>query len=266
MAIRDSDTDNLKPIPDPTELTDIAIAKAVTLMREYVDGQVRVRDAKDEAAKESLASHVREHAQYHVVEQDALLSKVHGHWDRDDDNHHVTEQKFQEFELRRTEDSVATRSAITTALDAVNRERVLHNTSHDREHVLSTLAIGKAEQANDVRFASVNEFRGQLNDMIRTLASKDAVEAHVKDTDRRWDENRKDLDRRFDALTKLTQERFESNRAAIVMLERVDVKQEGKGIGQAAVVAAIIAVVGLFATVLGIIVVLSNILTTNATV
>jgi len=100
------------------------------------------------------------------------------------------------------------------------------------------MAIGKAEQANDKRFESANAFREQINDILRAVATKEALEALQKEIDRR----------------------FEDTRLSIRTLETTDVKAEGKGIGQSALIAYIVAGV----SILGSLVVLSNLLTTAA--
>ncbi len=149
--------------------------------------------------------------------------------------------------------------AVRTALAAVDRERIIHagahereHTGHQREHALANLAIEKAESATDKRFASTNAYREQINDMIRNLASRELVDGLVKDVDRRFEEQRKDTERRHEEL-----------RHAIATLERTDVKAEGRGLGQGAVVAYIVTAFGLISVVLGIVIVLSNVLTSK---
>ncbi len=150
-------------------------------------------------------------------------------------------------------------TAVKTALAAVATEREIHAKAHEkehdghqREHGLNNLAIDKAESANDKRFSSTNAYREQLNEMIRQLAPKEALDVFVKDVDRRFEESRKDRERRHEEL-----------RHAISALERTDVKAEGKGIGQGAVVAYIVTAIGLVGSVLAIVIVLSNALTTG---
>ncbi len=147
--------------------------------------------------------------------------------------------------------------SVVTALDAVNNERTIHAAAHAREHeghqgvhVFGQLAIDKAEQATDKRFSSVNATREQMADIIRSLASKDTVDGMASDMTRRWEENRKELDRRFD-----------EQRIAITNIEKGDVKGEGKELGRSATVALIIGAVSFAATVLGIIIVVSNLAT-----
>ncbi len=145
--------------------------------------------------------------------------------------------------------------AVKTALAAVDRERNIHADAHDREHLghlrehgLNNLAIEKAESATDKRFASTNAFREQLNDMIRQLAPKETLDVFTKEVDRRFEDARKDTERRHEEL-----------RQAITTLERTDVKAEGKGIGQGAMIAYIVTAI----SVLGSLIVLVNLLTAS---
>ncbi len=126
--------------------------------------------------------------------------------------------------------------AITTALKAVATEREIHAKAHEkeheghqREHGLNNQAIDKAEAANDKRFDAANGLRGVYEARINAAATKEAVE-----------DLRKELDRR------------------IGVVERNDVKAEGKGMGQGATVAYIVTAVGLVGSVLAIIIVVSN--------
>ncbi len=143
--------------------------------------------------------------------------------------------------------------AVKTALAAVDRERKIHAEAHEREHeghqrehMLANLAIEKAESATDKRFASTNAYREQISDMIRNLARRESLESLEKEVDRRFEEQRKDTERRHEEM-----------RQALTTLEKTDVKAEGKGIGQAAIIAYIVA--GL--SVVGSLVVVVNVLT-----
>lgn len=113
---------------------------------------------------------------------------------------------------------------------------------HAREHGLNDLAVSKSEVAYDKRFEAVNEFRDQLRDQAGTFASTERVETMQRDMDRR----------------------FEEHRLSITNLEKGDVKQEGRGIGQGAVIAAIVTVITVVGGLLGIVIVLSNLLTKSA--
>lgn len=129
--------------------------------------------------------------------------------------------------------------AIKTALSAVAREREIHaaahikeHEGHQREHGLNNLAIDKAEAAADKRFTAANGYRDVFESRVQAAATKEALEALRKEFDRR-----------------------------MTVVERNDVKAEGKGIGQGSVVAYIVTVFGLIATVLTIVIVLANVLT-----
>ncbi len=99
------------------------------------------------------------------------------------------------------------------------RERAIHSEAHDREHLshlrehgLNNLAIEKAESANDKRFSAANGYREAYESRVQAAATKEALDALRTEVDRR-----------------------------MTVLERNDVKAEGKGMGQGAVVAYIAA-------------------------
>ncbi len=196
------------------------------------------------------AAHAREHKQETEAIDKALVAKSEQqqqHNEAHDKAHDSHEEKHR-----------AENEAIGTALAALDRERKIHAEAHDREHLghqrehgLNNLAIDKAEAATDKRFTAVNGTRDQMSDLIRSLASKDTVDGLANDHSRRWEELRKELDRRF-----------EEQRAAISALQLGDSKQEGRGLGQAATIALIVTAVGFVGTVLGIVIVISNVATT----
>lgn len=131
------------------------------------------------------------------------------------------------------------RTALAAALADHQREHIVHEQSHGREHQLAEQASAKAELSLDKRLHAVNEFREQLREQATHLATQEAFDAYRGETDRRFNE-----------ATARTDERFESNRKRIEAIEKGDVKAEGRGLGQSATIAAI--VLGL--TVAGVIV------------
>jgi hypothetical protein len=130
---------------------------------------------------------------------------------------------------------------------AHQREHTAHADAHAREHALNEIALGKASMANDARFHDLNEFRETLRDQADKLASQESMDAM-----------RVEIDRRFAEATKRTDERFESNRQRIEVLEKGDVKAEGKGLGQSATVAWIVTGLTVLSVVIGIILSLLN--------
>jgi hypothetical protein len=147
----------------------------------------------------------------------------------------------------------AEKSAIETALAAVAHERVAHVTAHEaahdahnrehsldnksqierdehheREHKLEAVARDKAEEAVNVRLEQMNEFRSSLADQATTFVRKDTYDALVE---------------------------------RVITIEKLDIKGEGKSLGQGAVIAAIVGSVGFVGTLLGLIVVLANVVT-----
>ena len=88
-------------------------------------------------------------------------------------------------------------------------------------------ALDKAVESMDRRLEGMNEFRASLRDQASTFVRLDT----------------------FDAL-----------RDRVIAIEKLDIKGEGKSLGQGAVIAAIIAAVGFVLTLLTLAVVVSNLL------
>ncbi len=201
------------------------------------------------STEERLESHRREHEQQQVAIDLAMAAAR-----QMQDQHNIGHEAAH---VAHAEKHGAEDLAVQTALTAVGRERAIHAEAHERDHVghqrehgLNNLAIDKAESATDKRFSVANGYKEQINELVRTLASRDSVDVITKDVDRRFEESRKDRERRHEEL-----------RLAISTLERTDVKAEGKGIGQGAMVAYIVTAVGLVGSVLAILIVLSNVVT-----
>ncbi len=230
---------------------------------ERLEAHRRQHELEQEAIATAMSSEVRQQAQHdlahktaheahdekHKAEGDAVHTAlaavdrertihVEAH-DREHKGHGLVHEQEQK--------------AVTTALAAVGRERDIHAEAHKREHELNQTAIEKAERANDARFMSVNGTRDQLNDLVRRLATKESVDALTADKTRRWEDLRKELDRRFD-----------EQRSAITAIEKGDVKQEGKGIGQAWVFAGLATVISVVGVILGILIIVVNFATKSA--
>lgn len=156
---------------------------------------------------------------------------------------------------------IADVTAVTVALDDHHREHSVHEQAHDREHDSVSVALSKAENATERRFESVNEFRSQLKDQAASLATREAVETLALTIDRRMNEINKTTADWREAFSKSMADRFDAQGRAIIAIEKGDVKQEGKGIGQGAAIAAIVGAVGFAATLLGLLIVVANLLT-----
>jgi len=148
------------------------------------------------------------------------------------------------------------REASKVALAGVDRLGVLHSQAHDREHAAHETrhqdqaeALIKAEQSVDKRLESMNEFRDQLREQASRFVTSDAMGVL-----------RSELDRRFTDILDQVLSKHEENRKRIEAIEKTDFKQEGKGLGQAATVAAILSAIAAIGSVLSIILVLGQLL------
>jgi hypothetical protein len=119
----------------------------------------------------------------------------------------------------------AQKGLVKSSLEDHHREHLTHEASHAREHTLVSEALSKAESAMDKR----------LEGIVSLFAERD-----------------KAYGERFDAVLR-----------AITVIEKGDVKQEGRSLGQGATIAVIVGVVTFVGTVLGIIVLLANLTTAS---
>lgn len=113
--------------------------------------------------------------------------------------------------------------AVDTALEALDTNRDTHDQAHQREHSMSSEALVKAESSMDKRLESVAKL--------------------LEERDKAWGV------------------RFEDTLRAITNIEKLDVKAEGKSLGQGTVIAIIVTAISVVGTILGIIIVLSNLVT-----
>ena len=125
----------------------------------------------------------------------------------------------------RTEDEPVTRREVEMRWAAHGDLHGAHERAHDREHAMTAEALDKAVQSMDRRLEGMNEFRASLKDQAGTFVRMDTYQAL--------------LDR-------------------VIAIEKSDVKGEGKALGQAATVGAIIAAIGVAATVVSLVVLLAG--------
>ncbi len=201
------------------------------------------------AADERAETHLREHKQESEALDKALVAEA-----RAQQQHNVAHDKAHDAH---EEKHRAENVAVETALAGVDRERNIHAAAHQREHEghqrehgLNNLAIDKAEAATDKRFYGVNGTRDQMAEVIRGFATRESVDALTADKTRRWEELRKELDRRF-----------AEQQSLITGVREADIKAEGKGMGQAATIAAILGSVTAATAIIGLIIVIANLLT-----
>lgn len=197
----------------------------------------------------SEATHRREHDAH-----DLTHASEHSH---EEEETRLRESQLDLAIAAHAKEHAAAEMAVRTALASVEKLAVIHAEAHTREHSAheqrhldAAVAVAKAEASVDRRLEQMNEFRGQLRDQQATFVTIDRIDVMQAASDRR-----------FSDVTKHTDDRYEENRRRIELLEKGDVKQEGKGLGQSAVVAIIVGAIGLFATVLSIIIILANIAT-----
>lgn len=107
---------------------------------------------------------------------------------------------------------------------------------HQREHDLLNRATDVAATTLDKRVEALNEFRAQLSEQSKSFTTRDLHDKLDQDFNRRLGTV---IDR-------------------VILLEKGNVKEEGKNIGQAATIATIIAAISLGGVVLSILI---NVLT-----
>lgn len=151
-------------------------------------------------------------------------------------NIQLTEAKFVTFQVM-----IASQAdKVALALEATEK-------AIDKAERATEKAIDKAEAANDKRFASVNEFRAQLADMIARLATLERVDLLHAQTQQRINEVNENLQRQLNDHVKMNQ----------VLSTRVT-ELESFARGAGANKNSIIASIGAVGVLIGILVVIMN--------
>lgn len=217
---------------EPVKQSEIADAVAAAARQREIDARW---EAHLLAHDQHNAAHALEHT--HEKETTRLREEALGVASKVHDGIHESERK-----------------SVATALAQVERLADVHSEAHKREHLAheqrhddQTEAVTKAEISVDKRLEAMNQIREQLREQAAAFAPAESLALLQRE-----------LDRRFADTTKHTDERYEENRRRIEAIEKGDVKQEGKSLGQGATVAIIVGAVSLVGTVLGIVIVLSN--------
>lgn len=220
--------------------------------------EARVLIAAAAAAEDARSeAHARDHAHEQEAIDKALANEARAeaqHRDSHDRAHESHEEKHSAEGRAVEKAEAAAKAALKAALDDHHREHEVHEKSHNREHEFTKEALTKAEKTTDERFKSTNEFREQLRDQASTFVTRDVINTLTKE-----------IDRRFADVEKVGSSRYETNRTSITAIEKGDLKQEGRGLGQTGALGAIVASVGFASLVIGLIVVVANLLTGGVT-
>jgi tetrahydromethanopterin S-methyltransferase subunit G len=159
VPVRGSNGGGSAPIPDPTVLTDAAIAKAVVLMTQYVDGKVDVTAAK-------LAA----------MEQATLLrlERIDGIPERIDEKvnavHSLTETRLTAIEKLSERESALNKDALIAAFNA-SKEAVAAALTAQKESAAvaertNQAAIDKSERATSETIKTNLELTRATTDAI----------------------------------------------------------------------------------------------------
>lgn len=224
---------------------DVLIAQGAQAQSDRMAVAERERHTHDEVHDAAHEAHAEKHAaENRAVDAALVAEREQGR------EHNLAHAKAHDAH---EEKHAASETAVRTALAAVAREREIHASAHVkeheghlREHALNNLAIDKAEAANDKRFTATNAFRETFETRVQAGATKESVDALRKELDRRFEDIRKEREAALDGL-----------RHQVATLEKTDVKAEGRGLGQGALVAYIVTAI----SILGSLIVIVNLLT-----
>ena len=151
-----------RPIPDPTELTDRAIAKALAAMTDYVDGHVAVLNERLNGI--DTATKLRLQTMDHVPAQ--MDEKVGNLAD-------LTNERFASAERLRVEQKKDTKDAVDAALSAAKEAVKEQTTASER-------SIAKSEGATSKQLDQIQEtFQSAIDGLRRSL--DDIKEARAED-------------------------------------------------------------------------------------
>jgi hypothetical protein len=126
-------TTGSRPVPDPTELTDKAIAKAVTLLTQYVDGKLETVNERIDGIDVATQLRLGTVSDLHDDIDEKIKAEVSHLAD-------LTNERFTSAERLRVEQKKDTKDAVDAALSAA-KEAVKEQTT------ASGLSISKSETA-----------------------------------------------------------------------------------------------------------------------
>jgi hypothetical protein len=144
-----------RPVPDPTELTDRAIARLEKSLTLYIDGQLSVRDERlsgiDEATKLRLAA--TEGFPGLIVTAVGSLEKL-------------MVEKFEAAERLRVEQKKDTKDAVDAALNAAKEAVKEQTASSEKSITKSELATGaQIKQLQDTFATAIDSLRRSIDDL-----------------------------------------------------------------------------------------------------
>ena len=232
------------------------------LLRETILGAHLEKHALEQAGLTSAISEVQkrsdhdrlDHTEKHKTDQTAI-EKAMDNEQRRLAEHQVTHEAAHDAHSEKHESD---KEALETALASEQRRLAAHREAHDAahaahealhdnanithkdQHVAEYRAVEAAQASMDKRLDTMNEFRDQLRDQAATFVRREALE--VLDSY---------IDRRYEELRSLIGSEREERRA-----------NEGNRQGVSGSLGWIIAALGAAATIISIVVVLSNVLTT----
>lgn len=184
------DTSSLVPIPDPTILTTEQLFREIARLDESMRARLEASEARLQG-EINLTS-----ARFNAVDQDheAIRACINGRFIATEQEHqalrelleeklsgevNLTTERFRAQERASGIALVAAEGALKAALSSAEK------------------AVEKANAATDKRFDAVNEFRGQLGDIQRTLISRAESEARMSALDARISDIKTAVDKGF---------------------------------------------------------------------
>jgi chromosome segregation ATPase len=69
--------------------------------------------------------------------------------------------------------------ALAALREAASELAAAHQSAHEREHEMNTLAVTKAQEVMENRLASMDQFREQLRDQAGTFVRRDLMDSEI---------------------------------------------------------------------------------------
>lgn len=152
-----------RPIPDPTLLTDAAIAKAMTALRDWAAGQFEVRDERLSAMDE--ATKLRQRGSESISRE---IDDSVGHLKE------LTDERFSAAERLRVEQKKDTKDAVDAALSAAKEAVKEQTTASERSIAKSETATREQLKQQQETFATAIEGLRRSIDDLKERAADDA--------------------------------------------------------------------------------------------